>query len=94
MAKVETVEKVASFCLTFDRIIVSNHPDEPVKVKRGLFKKGDLILFDADVARHVYKSHFFYGKAYKPSEWAMQNPKVGDVVETMDDSEFWGLRRW
>lgn len=91
MARVQAIEQIKPFCSLFDMVIVSNHPDEPAQVRKGLVKQGDLVVFDDDVPRHVYKGRYFYGKIYLPREWALDNPKVGDAVDTMSDNEFWGL---
>ena len=93
MARVQLVEQLKPFCALFDEVIVSNHPNEPAKVRTGTVKKGDLVIFEDDVARHVYKGRYFYGKIYLPHEWALKNPKVGDAVDTMSEEDFWGLRK-
>jgi hypothetical protein len=93
VGKVQQVEKVEAFCPSYDRITVTEHPNEPAKVRKGAFKKGDLVVFDADVARHVYRGVYFFGKVYTTREWAIDNPKQGMQVETMSDDDFWGLRK-
>lgn len=92
MATVEQIEKTEAFCNAFDRIVVTNHPNEPARVPRGKFKKGDFVVFDADVARKAYRNVFFFGKVYTTHEWAIDNPKIGMRVDTMSEDDFWGLR--
>jgi hypothetical protein len=91
VAKVEQVSKLEAFCSTYDRIYLSNYPSLPVKVRRGSFVKGDLLVFDESVPRHAYKGHYFYGRVYTCYELALDKPVLGQEVIISSESDDWGL---
>lgn len=91
MARVSRIEKLEPFCNTYDRVYFSDYPSLPAKVKRGSFVKGSVAVFDATVARHTYKGHYFYGRVYTCYELGVEAIE-GLEVTIASEIDDWGLR--